>query len=63
MLALDTLALGPSFQTMGSASKAFFACQKLSATTATVSSSTRSTCRTPGIAATALASKLTNLPP
>ena len=43
MLALDTLAFSPSSQTIGSASSAVFACQKVSATTATPLSPTCTT--------------------
>ncbi|MNV34830.1 hypothetical protein D3C71_1262610 [compost metagenome] len=63
MLSLEAVALTPSSQTMGRASSALLARQKVSATTATVASSTRSTCFTPRRLAMAAASKLLSLPP
>ncbi|MEJ0047500.1 MAG: hypothetical protein WDN04_16320 [Rhodospirillales bacterium] len=47
---------------MAIVSRAFFACQKLSATTATPSAIC-TTCFTPGMALALVASKLTTLPP
>ncbi len=61
--ALDTLALAPSSQTIGSASSAVFACHQVSATTATAESPTGTTFRTPFMPATFAASKLFTLPP
>ena len=63
IVALDTLAFGPSSQTMGSASSAVLACHHVSATTATAESPTGTTCRTPGMPLTLAASKLFTLPP
>ena len=62
-LALETLTLGPSSQTIGKASSAVLACHQVLATTATVLSLTLSTALTPGIDMTLAASKLTSLPP
>ena len=62
-MALDTLALSPSSQTIGSASMAVLACQNVSAMTATALSSTGTTFFTPGMPATLAASKLFTLPP
>ena len=63
MLALETLPLPASSQTMGSASSAFLACHQVSATTATPVSLTFTTFFTPGIPAILLSSKLVTLPP
>ena len=63
IVALDTLAFGPSSHTMGSASSAVLACHHVSATTATAESPTCTTCRTPGMPLTLAASKLFTLPP
>ena len=63
MLALETLALSPSSQTIGSASSAVLACHQVSATTATAVSFTFMTFFTPGILATFASSKLTTLEP
>ena len=63
IVALDTLAFGPSSHTMGSASSAVLASHQVSATTATAESPTWSTCRTPGMPLTLAASKLFTLPP
>src|ERR1700730_8320753 len=63
MDALESLALGPSSQTIGSASRAVLACHQVSATTATAESPTGSTFFTPGIFSTLAASKLLTLPP
>ena len=60
---LETLALSPSSQTIGSASSAVLACHQVSATTATVLSSTRTTFLTPFMPMTLAASKLFSLPP
>src|SRR5437879_9328160 len=62
MLALDTLALGPSAQETSSASRPFFAGQYPSATTATPVE-IWTTCRTPGTAFALVASKRATLPP
>ena len=61
--ALDTLALSPSSQTIGSASSAVLACHQVSATTATAVSPTCTTFLTPFMPATLAASKLFTLPP
>jgi hypothetical protein len=61
--ALETLALGPSSQVAGSASSAVLACHQRSATTATALSPTLTTCLTPFMPVTLLASKLVSLPP
>ncbi len=63
MLALETLAFGPSSQTIGNASSAVLACQNVSATTATAVSPTCRTFFTPFMLATLAASKLFTLPP
>ena len=63
IVALVTLALGPSSQTIGRAASAVFAFQKLSATTATAVSPTGTTFLTPRIPSTFAASKLFTLPP
>ncbi len=63
IVALETLAFGPSSQTMGSASSAVLASHHVSATTATAESPTATTCRTPGMPLTLAASKLLTLPP
>ena len=63
MVALDSLPLGPKSQVMGNTSKADLARQKLSARTATDSSSTRTTALIPRRDEIFDASKLTNLPP
>ena len=63
IVALETLAFGPSSQTMGSASSAVLACHQVSATTATAVSPTCTTFLTPGMFATLAASKLLTLPP
>ncbi len=62
-MALETLTLGPSSQTIGKAATAVFAFQKLSATTATPVSPTGTTFLTPRIPSTLAASKLFTLPP
>ena len=49
MLALETLPLPASSQTIGSASSAFLACHQVSATTATALSRTFTTFFTPGM--------------
>ena len=49
MVALDWVAFGPSSQTIGNASSAFFARHQVSATTATAVSFTRTTFLTPGM--------------
>ena len=63
MLALETLALGPSSQTIGNASSAVLAFHQVSATTATAASPTWRTFFTPGIFSILAASKLFTLPP
>ena len=63
MVALDSLAPGPSSQTTGSAASACLARHQLSATTATEMASTRTTPFTPRRPLTWAASKLTSLPP
>src|SRR4051812_39117702 len=63
IVALLTLAFGPSSQTTGSAVTAVFAFQKPSATTATPLSPTATTDLTPRIPCTLAASKLLTLPP
>ena len=63
MLALETLPLPASSQTMGSASSAFLARHQVSATTATPVSLTFTTFFTPGMPAILLSSKLVTLPP
>ena len=63
ILALFCAAPSPSSHTTGKASSAVLARHQVSATTATVASSTRTTPRTPGRPFTASASKLTSLPP
>ena len=63
MVALETLALSPSSQVIGSASSAVLACHQVSATTATAVSFTFTTFFTPGIFAIFASSKLTTLPP
>ncbi len=63
MVALETFALGPSSQTIGSASSAVLACHHVSATTATAESPTCTTCFTPGMPCALAASKLFTLPP
>ena len=62
-MALETLAFGPSSQTIGNASSAVLACHQVSATTATALSPTFSTFLTPFMPATLAASKLFTLPP
>ena len=63
MVALDTLAFGPSSHSIGSASSAVFACHQVSATTATAESPTCTTFFTPFMPVTRPASKLFTLPP
>ena len=63
IVALETLAFGPSSHAMGSASRAVLASHHVSATTATADSPTGSTCRTPGMPLTLAASKPFTLPP
>ena len=63
IVALDTLAPGPSSQTTGSASSAVLACHQVSATTATAVPPTSRTFFTPFMPLTLAASKLTTLPP
>ena len=63
IVALDTVALGPSSHAIGNASSAVLACHQVSATTATAESPTCTTCRTPGMPRTVAASKLFTLPP
>jgi hypothetical protein len=63
MSALDSLALGPSSHSTGSASSAVLARHHVSATTATAESPTRTTFFTPGLPWIAAASKLFSLPP
>ena len=63
IVALVTVALGPSSQAIGRAASAVFAFQKLSATTATALSPTGTTFLMPRIPATFAASKLLTLPP
>ena len=63
IVALETLAFGPSSQTIGSASSAVLACHQVSATTATAASPLCTTFFTPGMPATLAASKLFTLPP
>ena len=63
MVALETLAFGPSSQTMGRASSAVLAFHQVSAMTATALSPIFATFFTPFIDATLLASKLFTVPP
>jgi hypothetical protein len=63
MLALETLALGPSSHAIGSASMAVLAFHQVSAMTATALSPTFTTFLTPFIEATLAASKLLTVPP
>src|SRR5664280_386174 len=62
IVALETLAFGPSSQTIGRASSAVLACHQVSATTATAVSPTGTTFLTPFMPATLAASKLFTLP-
>ena len=63
MVALDCAAPEPSSQTIGNASSAVFARHHVSATTATVESSTRTARGDPARPAIFDSSKLTSLPP
>src|SRR5450759_2907808 len=63
IVALETLALGPSSQTIGRASSAVLACHQVSATTATAESPTGTTFLTPFMPRTLAWSKLFTLPP
>src|SRR6266478_6553820 len=63
IVALETLALSPSSQTIGSASSAVLACHQVSATTATALSLTLTTFLTPFMPVTLASSKLFSLPP
>jgi hypothetical protein len=62
MVALETLPASPGSHSTGSASTAVWACQKLSAMTATPESPTCTTFFTPGMPATLAASKLFTVP-
>ena len=62
MSAVESVAFGPSSQRISSAARPFFAVHVSSATTATASSS-RTTCRTPGMALAFVSSTAPTLPP